>query len=199
MVSIDGWVNIINSHPLLAGFELDAHYDSDKKLAAFTCKMHRKDRSLPIVVTEYMIECFRNTEPWRTMPNRMLRHKALIQAARYAFGLSGIYDEDEARDISGMKDITPVPTARPKLEDFVIPAKMTNEAPLAEEVNAETGEVTTAEEEAYSAADAWNDGNQAAADGKTLADLPKHVKALKMDEAWTDGFKSYEPEESEQK
>lgn len=29
----------------------------------------------------------------------MLRHKALIQCARVAFGFSGIYDEDEARRI----------------------------------------------------------------------------------------------------
>ena len=41
------------------------------------------------------------------MPRRMLRHKALIQGARIAFGFSGIYDEDEARDI-GMKNVTPV-------------------------------------------------------------------------------------------
>lgn len=33
------------------------------------------------------------------MPHRMLRHKSLIQAGRVAFGLSGIYDEDEGRDI----------------------------------------------------------------------------------------------------
>jgi hypothetical protein len=33
------------------------------------------------------------------MPKRMLRHKALIQAARIAFGFSGIYDEDEATRI----------------------------------------------------------------------------------------------------
>jgi hypothetical protein len=37
------------------------------------------------------------------MPKRMLRHKALIQCARVAFGFSGIFDEDEARDISAIK------------------------------------------------------------------------------------------------
>ena len=43
-----------------------------------------------------MAECKRNTDPWRQWPNRMLRHKATIQAARYAFGFSGIADPDEA-------------------------------------------------------------------------------------------------------
>ena len=41
----------------------------------------------------------------------MLRHKALIQCARVAFGFSGVYDEDDARQIGGMVDVTPVPAA----------------------------------------------------------------------------------------
>jgi hypothetical protein len=40
------------------------------------------------------------------MENRMLRHKALMQCARYAFGFSGITDEDEAAD-QGMRNVTP--------------------------------------------------------------------------------------------
>ena len=34
--------------------------------------------------------------PWKTHPKRMLRHKAMIQCARLAFGFTGIYDQDEA-------------------------------------------------------------------------------------------------------
>jgi hypothetical protein len=60
--------------------------------------MYRKDRKHPVTVTEYLSECKRTTEPWK-MEHRMLRHKALIQAARYAFGFAGVYDEDEARNI----------------------------------------------------------------------------------------------------
>ncbi len=39
--------------------------------------------------------CKRNTEPWK-MEHRMLRHKAVMQCARIAFGFSGIHDEDDA-------------------------------------------------------------------------------------------------------
>ena len=39
----------------------------------------------------------------------MLRHKAMIQCARLAFGFVGIYDEDEAqRIVNPERDITPV-------------------------------------------------------------------------------------------
>jgi hypothetical protein len=37
----------------------------------------------------------------------MLRNKAMIQAIRVAFGIGGIHDEDEARDIGGMRNVTP--------------------------------------------------------------------------------------------
>ncbi|EKJ46221.1 phage recombination protein Bet, partial [Escherichia coli EC1869] len=37
--------------------------------------------------------------PWQSHPKRMLRHKAMIQCARLAFGFAGIYDKDEAERI----------------------------------------------------------------------------------------------------
>lgn len=95
IVSIDGWLKIINSHPAFDGMEFEDHIDNGK-LVSVTCKIHRKDRAHPTEVTEYMEECKRNTEPWKKWPARMLRHKATIQAARYAFGFSGIADPDEA-------------------------------------------------------------------------------------------------------
>ena len=39
------------------------------------------------------------TGPWQTHTKRFLRHKAMIQCARLAFGYGGIYDQDEAERI----------------------------------------------------------------------------------------------------
>jgi len=96
IVSIDGWLKIINSHPQFDGMEFQDILDDQGNLVAVTCRIYRKDRSHPIEATEYMAECARGTEPWKKWPRRMLRHKATIQAARYAFGLAGIIDPDEA-------------------------------------------------------------------------------------------------------
>ena len=93
VVGVDGWARIINSHPQFDGMEFTADADS------CTCKIYRKDRNHPTTVTEYLEECKRNTQPWNSHPRRMLRHKAMIQAARLAFGFGGIYDEDEAQRI----------------------------------------------------------------------------------------------------
>lgn len=93
VVGVDGWARIINSNDKFDGMEFEQDEDS------CTCSIYRKDRSRPIRVTEYMAECRRGTGPWQSHPKRMLRHKAMIQCARIAFGFCGIYDQDEAERI----------------------------------------------------------------------------------------------------
>jgi phage recombination protein Bet len=107
IVGIDGWLNIINSHADFDGMEFKDVLDADGKLLAVTCKIFRKGRSHPTEVTEYMAECRRDdSDPWKKWPARMLRHKATIQCARYAFGLSGIMDEDEYERMESVKPVT---------------------------------------------------------------------------------------------
>jgi phage recombination protein Bet len=109
IVGIDGWTHIVNACAGFNGCEFDEQEDKDGKPVSVTCRMFVKGREHPVSATERFKECYRNTIPWNTMPFRMLRHKAYIQAARYAFGLSGIFDEDEARDIvSGKNDRAPI-------------------------------------------------------------------------------------------
>lgn len=98
VVGVDGWARIINENPQFDG--MDFEQDSE----SCTCRIHRKDRAHPVSVTEFMEECRRNTQPWKSHPKRMLRHKAMIQAARLAFGFAGIFDEDEAERIKNAKD-----------------------------------------------------------------------------------------------
>lgn len=98
VVGVDGWATIINSQKQMDGLEFEDHFNADAtKIVSITCRIHRKDRSKPIECTEYLSECFiSGKEPWERWPNRMLRHKALIQCARIAFGLAGLVDPDEA-------------------------------------------------------------------------------------------------------
>jgi len=96
LVSVDGWVRIMNDHPQFDGIEFNDIVDEQGKLYAIESVVYRKDRTRPVKVTEYMDECKRPTDPWNKTPNRMLRHRALIQGARYAFGFSGIYADDDS-------------------------------------------------------------------------------------------------------
>jgi len=96
VVGIDGWINLAQRRIEFDGIEFDFNADETGKPESCTCRVYRKDRTRPIVVTEYMAECRRDTPSWRSHPRRMLRHKAAIQAIRYAFGFSGIKDEDDA-------------------------------------------------------------------------------------------------------
>ncbi len=98
VVGVDGWSRIINSNVQFDGMDFAQDADS------CTCVIYRKDRNHPIKVTEWMAECLRppmngKNGPWQSHPYRMLRHKAMIQCARIAFGFGGIYDQDEAERI----------------------------------------------------------------------------------------------------
>lgn len=96
IVGVDGWIKLMNSNPQFDGIEFDEGKDY------CTATIYRKDRNHPIKATEFLAECMGNTEPWKRWPKRMLRHKAMVQAARIAFGFAGIYDEDEGRRIASV-------------------------------------------------------------------------------------------------
>jgi len=110
VVGVDGWSRIINENPALDGIEF-RYSESTKDHKGKTvhdwieCVIRRKDRREPTIVREFFDEVVRSLDyktPWDTHPNRMHRHKTLIQCARIAFGFAGIYDEDEAERIIEM-------------------------------------------------------------------------------------------------
>ncbi|WP_370931913.1 recombinase RecT [Bartonella sp. DGB1] len=100
IVSVDGWVKIIHSNNKFDGLQFRDNLDENGKLISITCCIKLANVTMPIEVTEYLSECMQNSDTWKKYPSRMLRHKALIQCARYAFGYSGIFDEDEAHRIN---------------------------------------------------------------------------------------------------
>lgn len=95
VLMVDGWIKIVSRQKNFDGVDLVENKDESGSVVSLTAKMYVKDRSHPVVVTEYMSECKRSTPAWDKWPIRMLRHKAYIQAARLAFGIAGVYDEDE--------------------------------------------------------------------------------------------------------
>lgn len=113
VVSVDGWTRIINEHPALNGIEFRYADKATKPARGKECPdwceviLHRKDREHPTIVREYLDEVYQPPRgrdggfdgPWQSHTKRMLRHKALIQGSRIAFGFAGIYDEDEAHRI----------------------------------------------------------------------------------------------------
>jgi hypothetical protein len=107
VVGVDGWSKVINSHPQFDGMRFIESEPGDDELPLyFECTIFRKDRKIATSVREYMYEAHTNQGAWLTHPRRMLRHKAMIQCARICFGLSGVYDPDEAQRISSSKSLT---------------------------------------------------------------------------------------------
>lgn len=98
IVGVDGWAKKINEHQQFDG--MDFEQDDEK----CTCTIYRKDRSHPVRVTEYLIECKQASPAWTSHPKRMLRHRAMVQCARIAFSLAGVYDPDEGEQVLAAQD-----------------------------------------------------------------------------------------------
>lgn len=180
VVGVDGWSRIINSHPQFDGMDFEQDADS------CTCIIHRKDRSHPVRVTEYMAECRRpNVGPWQSHPKRMLRHKAMIQCARLAFGYGGIFDQDEAERITEVRTVDPATGEIVSAPSFDLDAAL-------QEVNACTDEATLAEvwKKHVAAVQKAQDKTSYAAlkdavakRGAALKDQPQDVEAREVAEA----------------
>ena len=112
VVSLDGWAKIVRSQKDFNGVTFAFSNNTVKvpgcaqELPEFVeCAMRLKGVDEPIVIQEFMVECFNDKSPvWKKWPRRMLRTRAFIQCARLAFSLTGLYDEGEdfAEDLSGM-------------------------------------------------------------------------------------------------
>lgn len=128
VVGVDGWSRIINDHPEYDGVEfVYASEMAQPPGAKVSCPvwieavLYRKDRSRPTRIREFLDEVYRAPfegrgnngtytieGPWQTHTKRQLRHKALIQCSRVAFGFSGIYDPDEAERIREMEQASAI-------------------------------------------------------------------------------------------
>lgn len=146
VIGVDGWIRIITQNPQFDGFEHE--YSGEGKDLACTVTLYRKDISRPVKVTEYLAECSKNTDPWRSHPRRMLRHKALIQAGRIAFGLGSLKDEDDLPVSLPSRDVGPIPASVPEVETPEPKArrkKGSEEAEAGESLTLEAGEPTPRE------------------------------------------------------
>jgi len=110
IVGVDGFTTIMNRQPNFNGYDMIYAEEEITMEGGKSCpewaeiKIYHKDREHPTIVREYLDEVYIPARsgfpgPWQTHTKRMLRHKALIQAIRVAFGITGIYDPDEAERI----------------------------------------------------------------------------------------------------
>jgi len=128
VVGIDGHSAILNSQENFDGMDIIFSEEEVTLEGAKQCpkwceiKIYKKNTSKPTVVREYLDEVYVAPRsgypgPWQTHTKRMLRHKAIIQASRITFGITGIYDEDEAQRIKDSQIVeTTLITAKPEVE-----------------------------------------------------------------------------------
>jgi phage recombination protein Bet len=116
VVGVDGWLRILNEQPHYNGIKFiyaeEVVQPPGSKVESplwIECIIYHKDRTHPTEIREYLNEVYRapvtrpNGQviegPWQTHTKRQLRHKALIQAIRVAFGFGGLYDAEDAERV----------------------------------------------------------------------------------------------------
>ena len=84
-ITIEGCSKLLNQHPQFNGLvfnQADTLIDGVPEW--MECTIHRKDRTVPTTVREYLTEVRGENPIWQKMPRRMLRHRALQQCVRLA-------------------------------------------------------------------------------------------------------------------
>jgi len=88
VITVNGWSTLVNRSPVFSGMTFMQGPEDEQSIPIWIeCSIYRADRALPITVREYFSEVKAQTETWKKLPRRMLRHKAFSQCARLAFGL----------------------------------------------------------------------------------------------------------------
>ncbi len=85
LITIEGCSKLLNQHPQFDGLvfnQADTLLDGVPEW--IECTIHRKDRTIPTTVREYLMEVRGETSIWQKMPRRILRHRALQQCVRLA-------------------------------------------------------------------------------------------------------------------
>jgi len=88
-ITVNGWAKLINAHPAFCGIEFSEASELEEGVPLWIgCAIYRTDRVKPIAVREYFSEMKTEHAAWQQMPRRMLRHRAMQQCARLAFGIT---------------------------------------------------------------------------------------------------------------
>ncbi|BEI38655.1 hypothetical protein PHIN8_05990 [Polynucleobacter sp. HIN8] len=89
LITVNGWAKLINAQPAFCGIEFAESKEHDGAIPRWmSCTIYRTDRVKPITVKEYLVELKTEHPCWQVMPRRMLRHRAMQQCARLAFGIT---------------------------------------------------------------------------------------------------------------
>lgn len=177
VVGIDGWNRIAQQHPQFDGLELRYSEETTIPEDGKECHewieavIYRKDREHAVVVREFLDECYKplgkypdgnkhKPGPWQTHTKRMLRHKALIQGYRIAFGFHGIYDPDEAANFIDIEGGAVIPERLTPPPQPNLSFAESSEKAAKESAEQEGGEPPAVEPEATGEAPAAADGEE---------------------------------------
>lgn len=137
-ISVDGWIQLLHRHPAFRGisFSESAESTPSGQPQWIECSIYRCDQNTPTTIREHFSEVESDSELWKKMPRRMLRHRALQQCARVAIGV-GLAEGFLANHGGPTKcDDIPIPKpecaiSTPRNHTEMLKQRLTQKAPMA--------------------------------------------------------------------
>lgn len=166
MISYDGWIKIMNTHPQTDGFEFNHTLNEKGDAIAVEGVFYRKDRSRPTKKMVYLKEFKKNTEPWNNSPNHMLDVRCLCHTVRIALGINaGVEGDDDVID-GGVISAQSLPSRQTLAEELgdEIPAFDKQTGEVRDEAPRDQRGMTEVDEETDRALDAGGAGHDDEAD-----------------------------------
>jgi hypothetical protein len=88
-ITLDGWMHVLNEQTHFCGIQFRESTECIEGIPSYMeCTIYRDDRVMPITIKEYYQEIKTEHAVWEHLPRRMMRHRALQQCVRLAFGIS---------------------------------------------------------------------------------------------------------------
>jgi hypothetical protein len=107
-ITVNGWAKLINAHPAFCGIEFSEASELHQGVPIWMgCTIYRTDRIKPVVIREYFTEMKTEHAAWQQMPRRMLRHRAMQQCARLAFGITVPECKPSSNSVSALPETVP--------------------------------------------------------------------------------------------
>lgn len=117
-ISVDGWIKLLHQNPAFSGITFTECPASENPSSIWMeCTIYRSDQIIPTTIREYLSEVMNESEIWKKMPKRMLRHRVLQQCARIAIGIK----PPETQNENGHQTCTQTPqeqTEKPTIQQL---------------------------------------------------------------------------------
>jgi hypothetical protein len=124
-LSVDAWITLLHRESSFQGITFNESTELEQGIPRWIeCSIYRFGLIYPVTIREYFVELKTDHPIWDSMPRRMMRHKAMQQCARLAFGIHLPEIHCKASPHDPLEIATPPPSPMPMSSKAILRDKL---------------------------------------------------------------------------